>query len=106
MVLFPDPVTFSLVWMESGVVDLGEDGELVDELSEVELDDVELDEVELDDELDDVELLIAAVVTVDVDDADDLVDCVVDVDVIVDAGGLADNKVDVGRVVCGLNIEE
>ena len=97
MVLFPDPVPFSVVWMESGVVDLGEDGELVDELSEVELDD---------DELDDVELLIAAVVTVDVDDADDLVDCVVDVDVIVDAGGLADNKVDVGRVVCGLNIEE
>ena len=100
MVLFPDPVPFSVVWMESGVVDLGKNGELVDELDDVEVDEPELDEVELDevelDEvgLDEVELLLAAVVTVDVDDADDLVDCDVDV------GGLVDAKVDVGGVVC------
>ena len=88
--------------MESGVVDLGEDGELdEDELDEVTLDEVELDEVELDEmELDEVELLLAAVVTVDVDDAVDLVDCNVDDDVIADVGGLVDAKVDVGRVVC------
>ena len=100
--LFPDSVPFSVDWMESGVVDLGEDGELVDELGDVELDEVELDEVVLDE----VEPLLAAVVTVDADDTDDLVDCAVDVDVVADVGALVDAKVDVGRVVCGLNIEE
>ena len=77
--------------MESRVVDLIEDEELVGELDEVELDAVELDEVELDE----VELLLADV-TVDVGNADDLVDC----DAMVDAGGLVDDEVVDGRVVC------
>ena len=68
----------------------------MDELDEVELDEVELDEVEGDE----VELLIAAVITVDTDGTEDLVDGEIDVDVIVDVGRLADDKVDVGRVVC------
>ena len=93
VVLFPDPVPFSVVWMESRVVDLGEDGELVGELDEVELDAVELNEAELDE----AELLLGDVtLDVDVGDADDLVGC----GAMVDVGGLADNEVVDGRVVC------